>query len=187
MSTNELFRRHGYHATTLSQITDAATATIGSIYHFFPDGKEGLAATVIRTAGDAYRELFESIVDGADDPAAAYLEFFTLAAQTLEDSEFIDPCPVGTVAREVASTHETLRVSAADVFTSWIDAARRHLERCGLEPEAAHQTATTAVATVEGAFVLSRTLRDTAPLISAGESIARLVRAASAGCATSAT
>jgi AcrR family transcriptional regulator len=187
VSTNELLRRRGYHATSLSQISDAAGATIGSIYHFFPEGKEALAAEVIRTTGAIYQELFESILESVSDPADAYAEFFAQAAQTLEDSDFIDPCPIGTVAREVASTSATLREAAADVFSSWIDAARRRLERSGLEPEVAHRIAITAVATVEGTFVLSRTLRDTTPLIAAGETIARLIRTANTDRATAPT
>ena len=46
VATNELFRRQGYNGTSLSQISEAANATIGSIYHFFPGGKEALAVAV---------------------------------------------------------------------------------------------------------------------------------------------
>ena len=80
VATNELFRRHGYNGTTLSQISEASAATIGSIYHFFPGGKEALGVAVVETTGAVYRELFESIVADADDPAAAYVDFFTGAA-----------------------------------------------------------------------------------------------------------
>ncbi|MEZ5168034.1 MAG: TetR/AcrR family transcriptional regulator [Acidimicrobiales bacterium] len=68
VATNELFRRHGYHGTSLSQISEAADATTGSIYHFFPGGKEALAVAVITTTGAVYRELFESIAAEALDP-----------------------------------------------------------------------------------------------------------------------
>ena len=77
VATNELFRRHGYNGTTLTQISEASAATIGSIYHFFPGGKEALAVAVIEATGAVYRELFESIVAEADGPAAAYVDFFT--------------------------------------------------------------------------------------------------------------
>ena len=68
VATNELFRRHGYNGTSLSQISHASGATIGSIYHFFPGGKEALALAVIDATGDVYRELFESIVAEAESP-----------------------------------------------------------------------------------------------------------------------
>jgi AcrR family transcriptional regulator len=185
VATNELFRRHGYNGTSLSQISKASNATIGSIYHFFPGGKEALAVAVVDTTGEVYRELFESIVAEADSPAAAYFDFFTGAAAVLEESGFIDPCPIGTVAREVANTSEPLREAAARAFESWIDAARTHLTTAGVEPGVANELATLFVSTVEGIFVLSRTLRDTAPLHAAGRHLAALVEQAATETARS--
>ena len=178
VATNELFRRHGYNGTSLSQISEASSATIGSIYHFFPGGKEALAVAVVEATGEVYRELFESIVADADDAAAAYIDFFDGAADVLEESDFIDPCPIGTIAREVANTSEPLREAAARAFGSWIDAARTHLAAAGVQPDVASELATLFVSTVEGMFVLSRTLRDTAPLRAAGRHLAALVEQA---------
>lgn len=175
VATNELFRRHGYNGTTLSQISEAANATIGSIYHFFPGGKEALGVAVVETTGASYRELFESIAREASDPAEAFADFFAGAAAVLEASDFLDPCPIGTVAREVANTSEPLRIAAAGVFDSWIDAATRHLVGAGLSDERAGALAQVFVATVEGMFVLCRTQRTTAPLDAAGRSIRGLV------------
>ena len=180
VATNELFRRHGYNGTTLTQISETSAATIGSIYHFFPGGKEALAAAVIDTTGVVYRELFESIVAEADHPAAAYVDFFTGAAVVLEESDFIDLCPIGTVAREVANTSEPLREAAKRAFDSWIAAARTHLIAAGIPGDLAAELATVFVATVEGMFVLSRTLRTTTPLVAAGRHLAALVENAMA-------
>lgn len=178
VATNELFRRHGYNGTSLSQISQASNATIGSIYHFFPGGKEALAAEVIETTAMIYRELFQSIVGRSSDPAEAYTDFFVAAASVLHESDYIDPCPIGTVAREVANTSEVLRSAAAKAFDSWIDAAEQHLLSVGVSDESAKRLAHVFVATVEGMFVLSRTKRSTEPLVSAGELLSGLVRSA---------
>lgn len=175
VATNELFRRQGYNGTSLSQISEAANATIGSIYHFFPGGKEALGVAVIETTGAIYRELFESIANEAPGPAEAYVAFFAGAAAVLAESGYIDPCPIGTIAREVANVSEPLRVAAANVFTSWVDAATRHLTSAGIPSDQAAQLAEVFVATVEGMFVLGRTQRSTAPLESAGRSLSQLV------------
>src|SRR6266508_4917945 len=178
VATNELFRRHGYNGTSLSQISEASGATIGSIYHFFPGGKEALAVAVVDATGAVYRELFESIVAEADGPAQAYIDFFAGAADVLEESGFIDPCPIGTVAREVANTSEPLREAAKRAFESWIVAARTHLTAAGVRADVADELAPLFVATDEGMFVLSRTQRDTAPLHAAGRHLAALVEQA---------
>lgn len=172
VATNELFRRHGYNGTSLSQISEAANATIGSIYHFFPGGKEALAVATVETTGAVYRELFETIAKEASDPATAYVDFFAGAAAVLEESGYIDPCPIGTVAREVANTSEPIRIAAANVFDSWISAATRHLSSARKRAE---QLAHVFVAIVEGMFVLSRTQRSTASLESAGRILGELV------------
>ncbi|MEL6981216.1 MAG: TetR/AcrR family transcriptional regulator [Actinomycetota bacterium] len=174
VATNELFRRQGYNGTSLSQISKASEATIGSIYHFFPGGKEALAVAVIDTTGSVYRELFESIADAADDLATGFQDVFTGAAAVLEETDFIDPCPIGTVAREAANTNEPLRAAADRAFDSWVDAAAGRLRALGVDERGAKELATMFVATLEGCFVLSRTKRSTEPLRVAGRHVADL-------------
>lgn len=178
VATNELFRRHGYNGTSLSQISEASGATIGSIYHFFPGGKEALAVAVIEATGAVYRELFESVAADAADPASAFEDMFVGAGEVLEATDFIDPCPIGTVAREAANTSEPLRVAAEAAFRSWIDAARDHLIRAGVAEAEAGELATMFVAAIEGTFVVSRAQRATAPLAAAGRYVSQLAAAA---------
>jgi AcrR family transcriptional regulator len=173
-ATNELFRRYGYNGTSLSQVTAASAAPTGSIYHFFPDGKDDLTLTVITTSGESYRQLFELVANAAHDPAQAVSDFFDAAAQTLEESDYIDPCPIGTIAREVASTNETLRLGADQVFSSWIDTATAHFAAHGLHHDRAQELATTIVAALEGSFVLARTRRDAELLRVVGRAMRRL-------------
>ena len=174
-ATTELFRRQGFNGTSLKEITDAADATTGSLYHFFPGGKEDLARAVIETSGDAYRQLFEMIADAAADPASAITDFFDGAAEVLEQTDFIDPCPIGTVAREVASTNEQLRHATHKVFSSWVGAAAERFEAAGLGHADAVDLAGTLVATIEGGFVLARAARDASTLRASGRHLRLLV------------
>src|SRR5262245_15807507 len=102
-ATSELFRARGYHGTSLKHVTAASGAPIGSVYHFFPGGKVALAEAVITESGAAYRALFELIADAAPDPVAAVRDFFDGAAEVLVETGYLDACPIGTVALEVAS------------------------------------------------------------------------------------
>lgn len=183
-ATNELFRRQGYHGTALKQVTEAAAAPTGSLYHFFPGGKEELAAEVLTTSGAAYQQLFELIAADAADPAEAVTDFFEGAAQVLEDSDFIDPCPIGTVAREVASTNEALRQVTDRVFAGWIATASALFEAAGVDRPLADELATTLVASLEGGFVLARARRDAEPVRAAGRSMRRLADSALASVTT---
>lgn len=179
----ELFRRGGYTGTGLKQIVTEANAPFGSIYHFFPGGKQQLGEEVIRSSGMLYIGLFDIFFADADDLPSAVEAFFAAGAQTLAQTDYADACPIATVALEVASTNEALRVATADVFTAWIDAGTEKLARFGLTPEAARKLTISMVTSLEGAFVLSRALRSTEPIRVAGETSVLAARQALADSA----
>ena len=176
-ATNELFRRQGFNGTSMSEITKASGAPTGSLYHFFPGGKDDLATAVLTESGASYRALFELIAADAPDAAAAVADFFEGAAVVLEETDYIDPCPIGTVAREVASTNDGLRRAADAVFRSWVDAATDLFEHEGLAAADAVEMATTVIAALEGGFILARTRRDGELLRVIGRRIHTLVAA----------
>jgi AcrR family transcriptional regulator len=176
-AANESFRRRGYHGTSLKDVTEGAGATVGSLYHFFPGGKEALTVAAVSASGEAYRQLFETVADAAPDVATAIGDFFEGAAAVLEESGYLDPCPIGTVAREVASTNDAIRIATDLVFRSWIEAVAGRLEVAGLARDHAEALATTVIAALEGGFVLARARRDPEPLLEVGRSIHRLVQA----------
>jgi AcrR family transcriptional regulator len=78
-----LFRRQGWSGTGMKQIAAAAAAPFGSIYHFFPGGKDELSAEVIRTAGRAYGLLIPMFFDAEPDLAIATRNAFRGAAEPM--------------------------------------------------------------------------------------------------------
>ena len=174
----ELFRLQGYNATGVKQIVEAAQAPFGSLYHFFPGGKEQLGAESIRVSGALYEELIPAVLDPAPDPVTGVRDFFAGAAAHLRETDYADACPIATVALEVSSTSETMREACADVFESWITAGTAHHETAGLSAEKARELTIAMLCALEGAFVLARALRSTEPLEIAGELTARAVEEA---------
>ena len=174
----ELFRRQGYAGTGLKQIASEAEAPFGSIYHFFPGGKEQLAEEVLRTGGRFFLALYESIAVGAPGLVSTVRDFFTGAGETLVATNFADACPIATVAGEIASTHEVLRVATADVFESWLDAVEADAVEAGVAPDRARALAVSVLALLEGAFLLSRSERSLEPMESCGAAAVALVSAA---------
>lgn len=174
----QLFRRQGYAGTGLKQITAAGEAPWGSLYHFFPGGKEELGAAAIAHSGQRYLKLFDLVyARSGQDPAQSIHDFFHLSAGALEQSGFADGCPIATVALEVASTSEPLRHACDAVFTSWQQATATFLTQAGAAADRAAQLATYILAAFEGAIVLSRTARDTRPLRVSADIVAATIRA----------
>ena len=177
-SSAELFRRQGYTGTGVKQIVAAANAPFGSIYHFFPEGKEQLAAETIRSSGRLYIQLFATIAMQAPDVPTAVGEFFSGAAKTLEETDYADACPIATVALEVASTSEPLREATAEVFETWISGATEYFAAAGIPRDTARELAFTMLSLLEGAFIFCRAMRTVEPLHVAGASAVTAVRAA---------
>lgn len=177
-TTAELFRRYGYTGTGLKQIVAQANAPFGSLYHFFPGGKAHLGEEVIRRSGQMYQELVEAVWDGAPDVLTGTRDVFAGAAETLRQTDYTDACPIETVALEVASTNEPLRLATARVFDSWIASATERLAAAGIPKSKARELAIAMIALLEGAFVLSRAMRSTEPLEVAGATASAAVREA---------
>jgi AcrR family transcriptional regulator len=167
-SAAELFQHQGYHATGVKQIVHGASAQLASLYHFFPGGKEALGEEVVRVAGAGYQDLVETVWDAAPDVVAAVHAVFDGAAAVLEATGYEDACPIATVALEVASTNETLRIATADVFAAWIESATTRLTAAGIDGGVARALAFAIVGGLEGAFVLARATRSTEALHAIG-------------------
>ena len=176
-STAELFRRQGYNGTGVKQIVAAAAAPFGSLYHFFPGGKEQLGAEVIRSSGAMYMQLFVEVIRDTPDVLTAIADFFAGAAETLRETDYADACPIATVALEVASTNEPLRIATAEVFDSWVAGASAYFELAGIAPERARALSYSMLSLLEGAFIFSRAARSTEPLAAAGAAAVAAVRA----------
>ena len=178
----ELFRRQGYTGTGVKQIVAEANAPFGSLYHFFPGGKEQLAAEVIRWSGGMYAQMVLEVIAPAKDLLDLVDLFFTGAAEHLRETDYEDACPIATVALEVASTSEPLREATAEVFDSWIDALTARFAAEGLAANVARDLSISMLMTLEGAFILSRAKRTTEPLEVAGRTMTEVVGNALARC-----
>jgi AcrR family transcriptional regulator len=174
----ELFRRQGYVATGVKQIVTEAQAPFGSLYHFFPGGKEQLGAEAIRTSGKLYEQLIPAVFDPAPDLPTAVRDFFAGAAAHLVETEYADACPIATVALEVSSSSEVMRAACAEVFESWTEAGASRYAGTGLTEAQARELTIAMICALEGAFVLARALRSPEPLAIAGEQTARAVEEA---------
>ncbi len=174
----ELFRRQGYNATGVKQIVTAAQAPFGSLYHFFPGGKEELGAEAVRVSGAIYAQLIPAVFDPAPDVVTGVRNFFAGAAAHLVETDYADACPIATVALEVSSVSEPMREACAQVFESWVEAGASRFLDAELSPERARELTIAMVAALEGAFVLARAQRSTEPLHVAGEMVARAVEEA---------
>ncbi|WP_264024704.1 TetR/AcrR family transcriptional regulator [Mycolicibacterium insubricum] len=60
-SATDLFSRQGFGATGIKAVLAAAEAPYGSLYHFFPGGKQELGAAALAYGGERYRVILASV------------------------------------------------------------------------------------------------------------------------------
>jgi hypothetical protein len=121
------------------------------------------------------------VIAEAPDIVTGVRDCFSGAAAVLVETGYADACPIETVALEVASTNETLRLACADVFESWTRTGTRWLEASGIPRRKARELTLLFISALEGAFVLCRATQTTEPLEAAGAYVAAAVREALLG------
>lgn len=175
-TTCELLEAQGYHATGLSQIVRESGAPRGSLYYYFPEGKEELAAEAVRRVGDVVAERIHSVLGAVEDPAEAVEEFIRTLAGHMAASEYRAGGPITTVALESATTSERLNEACREVYAQWQAAFAQKLVSSGLEEGRAQRLAALIIASLEGGIVLSRTEHTTASLEAVAAELAALIR-----------
>src|SRR5690349_4336757 len=106
-----LLQRQGYTGTGIKQISKEAEATLGSVYHFFPGGKEAVAIAALRHSSEEFAQLLRTALDGEDDPAKAVEACAVLLAAELRASGWRDGCPVTAAALETLGEEDGERTA----------------------------------------------------------------------------
>lgn len=174
-ATVDQLRRFGVAGTSVSGILEDSGLARRTLYLNFPAGKPELVAAATENASGLTISAVEAMASDSD-PAQLVQTFADRWADALEASGFSAGCPIVAAALGRQEAPEAADAAGA-AFGRWVDVVTRLVADSGVEGEAATELATTVVATVEGAVVMSMAERSAAPLRRAGRGLASLVRA----------
>lgn len=166
-TTCQLMELQGYHATGLNQILAESGAPKGSLYHYFPDGKDGLVAAAIARTSSAIATRLQEGMDAYPHASAAVPAFLRNLAHHVHASGYQAGGPITAVALEAASTNERLNAACREAYQTWQAVIEKKLLADGYDAVRARRLARVAIALIEGAIILSRSERDVAPLLDA--------------------
>lgn len=154
----DVFRQHGYEGTSLSVITAATGLGKGSLYNYFPGGKDEMAAAVLAHVDDWFeREIYAPLrAAAAADVPAAIGAMFDNTTQYFRGGGRV--CLVGAFALD--DTRDRFAAVVQDYFRRWIDALAAALEKAGVQQPVGLAEMT--VAGIQGALVLARALDEPA-------------------------
>jgi TetR/AcrR family transcriptional repressor of lmrAB and yxaGH operons len=160
-----LFRRQGYASTGLQQIVAESGAPKGSLYHYFPSGKEALGEAAIAMAGAMIREMLADLAARHGEPKAFVRAYCKVMAEWMEESGFQSGCPIATTLLETAPRSPSIRAAGQRAVDGWIDVVVGVLAKGGMERREARSRAQLIVAAMEGALILSRIRLSTRPIL----------------------
>lgn len=175
-AASRLFQRQGYEGTGIKLIAKEAEATLGSVYHFFPGGKEELAVAAIQHGDREFADMLGTGLAGSDDPAVAVENCARLLATALRASDWADGCPVTATALETIGRTSPIQEACLAALRNWQEVLAAKFRDGGFGDEDAEELASTVLSALEGAEVTSQVYRSEQPLLTAGRHMAQLIR-----------
>ncbi len=159
-----LFRRQGYAATGVQQVITEAGAPKGSLYHYFPGGKEALAEAAIERAGELILVELRAAASRTETPHDFLSDYCTTLGRWMREGMFSSGSPITTILLECTPQNEAISRAGQRVHESWIDVICRVYRDDGFAEADARSKADLALAAIEGALILSRLRQSEAPL-----------------------
>jgi len=148
----EVFRTYGFEGASLSRITEGTKLGKGSIYHFFPGGKDEMAAAVLAEIEQWFRlNVFEPLRESADAGQGIAAMFGEVERYFLSGQRV---CLVGVFA--LGNERDRFAEAVRDYFEEWIEALASALVRNGHKGKQASALAEEVVGGIQGALVLAR-------------------------------
>ncbi|MDB5932072.1 MAG: bacterial regulatory s, tetR family protein [Polaromonas sp.] len=150
----EVFRNFGFEGASLARLCEGTQLGKGSIYHFFPGGKDEMADAVLADIDDWFRaHVFQPL--RADESGSKGVEaMLTEVNRYFLSGEKV--CLVGLFALGNERDRFGGRVQA--YFAEWTHALGVALGRGGRDASSARALAVEAVSAIQGALVLARAL-----------------------------
>jgi TetR/AcrR family transcriptional repressor of lmrAB and yxaGH operons len=151
----EAFREYGFEGASLARLSEATGLGKGSLYNFFPGGKEEMAAAVLADVDDWFnRNVFEPLRDAAAGDPGAIEDMCTAVTSYFRSGRRV--CLQGAFA--LGRERDRFAATVSGYFERWIASLAAALRSAGQDGAEAHAAAVEAVAAIQGGIVLSRAL-----------------------------
>lgn len=174
-ATCQLIELQGYHASGLNQIVAESKAPKGSLYHYFPEGKDEIVEAAIDHTSHNIQARLQEGMDAYETASEAIPAFIRKLSFYVEKANYEAGGPITAVAVEVASTNERLNTACQRAYRSWQAIIEEKLLTTGYDQQRARRLATMTIAMIEGAILLSRNERSITPLLDAATELERLL------------
>lgn len=178
VGADRLFRRVGYRGASIVAIAKESKAPVGSVYFYFPKGKEELAIAALRHGATKVSSGMGRALDGGHDAADSLARCARAWAAALHASGWNGSCPVASTVLQMSDSSEGLRQASLEILDEWQSMLAACLQRHGIGAARARAIAEQALALLEGAELLARVRRSREPLNRAAGMMRKLCESA---------
>lgn len=153
------FRRFGYDAASLGQLSSASGLGRSSLYHYFPGGKEEMAGAVLDRVDQWVQEAVLSPLRASGTPERRLNQ--VIAALDHFYGGGTEACLLGNFV--VGDARVAFQDQLSTAFHQLIDGLAQLARDKGIPAREARQRAEDAVVRIQGSLIVSRGLGDPSP------------------------
>lgn len=177
MGAADLIGRRGLRGATVRDLAWHSGTPEGSTYHYFPGGKQELAAAAVRLIGEQVTQQMSTGCEEAG-PVQGLRVLVEIARQLMLSTDCQGGCPVLAVAVEGRDGYTAAPAldAAAEAYDSWTSVLADSLIRYGIGEPEAKRVGTLAVAALEGAIALCRAKGHIGPINEVAQPLESLFR-----------
>ncbi|RXZ33380.1 TetR/AcrR family transcriptional regulator [Oxalobacteraceae bacterium CAVE-383] len=150
----EIFRTYGYEGASLARIGAGTGLGKGSLYHFFPGGKDEMAAAVLAHIDLWFQQNVYAPLRETPDARRGIAHMFRETKRYFLSGQKV--CLVGVFA--LGNERDRFAVAVKSYFVDWAAALADALRRDGKDAATAMALSEDVVGAIQGALVLARAM-----------------------------
>ncbi|MBV4431269.1 TetR/AcrR family transcriptional regulator [Clostridium tyrobutyricum] len=163
-AATKFFQANGFNGTGLNEILKESKSPKGSLYYYFPEGKEQLALEAIQLASTSIVKKVKNTLSKHTDPVKAIKYLINNIINDLKQENKLQDISISLIALETYSSNERLRKACKNAFTALSNVYTDKLIESGFPEQRAEELGMTIEIMIEGAITICVTRNDTAPL-----------------------
>jgi TetR/AcrR family transcriptional regulator, lmrAB and yxaGH operons repressor len=145
----------------LNEIIKESAAPKGSLYYYFPNGKEELLAATIKLMGETIQHQIEEELAKNSYPVLAFKEFILNLAMKFNEKDPENCFSISLLALETVTISEIVRKTCIEVYDLWKNTYYEKLVSSGFSSEKATELSSILQLMIEGAVAISLIRNDT--------------------------
>ena len=165
-ATIELMRGSGLSGAGINEIVRESAAPKGSVYHFFPAGKQQIVSEALADYSGRVRQFIDAALSSHREPAQKVRALFDAFAQRVEAGQFRRSCAFGAVCLDLDADLDELRTVIAEAFDDWQVLIAGHFDLG--DASRTRSFAGLVLTAIEGAYIRARAEQSSRPFREAG-------------------